>query len=101
MLLNKISDTWLEAVKVYFKDNGNPWEWFVYKEYDDDSGYTQWGIGSTDKNDGGEKVIECEDFEQARVLLACMVFGYEIVSGDVIAIESPEGGYVVGEPGEA
>jgi hypothetical protein len=101
VLLNKISDAWLETVKLYFEDNGSPWEWFVYKEHDEESGYTEWGLGSTEASDGGEKIIECESFDQARVLLACMVFGYEIVSGDVIAIEAPEGGYVVGESGEA
>jgi hypothetical protein len=99
MLLDKISDAWLQTIKEYFIENGNPWDWFVFKE-NDDEGNVDWGIGGTGPDDD-EKLLACDDFDQARVILACMVFGYEIVSGEVITIKSPEGEYVVGESGKA
>ncbi len=99
MLTNKISEEWMESIRHYFTEHGDPFEWFVLKEYTDDGGET-WGIGNTEE-DGGSCLFACDSFEEARVILACFLFAYEIASGKVLTIEKPEGDYFVGPAGNA
>ena len=99
MRSDKISEEWMESIRHYFTENGDPFDWFVFKEYTDDGGET-WGIGNSEI-DGGETMFTCDSFEEARVIMACFLFTYEIVSGKALIIEKPQGDYFVGQAGNA
>ena len=99
MMLDKMSDDWMESIRHYFAEHGDPFDWYVFKEYTDDGGET-WGIGNTER-DGGDGLFTCDSFEEARVIMACFIFTYEIVSDKVLVLTKPEGDFVIGPKGNA
>jgi hypothetical protein len=93
MLKSQISPEWLNAIHDYFESSGPPSGWYVYRQGSEDSG--EWGISAPSLDDD-KKLFICDSFDEARVILAAFVFAYEIVKGEVIAVEVGEGYTVMG-----